>query len=256
MIDLLPTPWHWANACAIAVVVGAAKSGLPGLGFLAVPWLAWVLAPHALLSVGGLLPLLIVADVLAVWLYRRNPAVGSLWPLLPWVACGMFGGAALILALPPRGFGAVIGGAVLAMILVHLWRRRHPGTGPPGRATGAGIGVIAGVVTTVANAAGPVMNLYLLACRLPKEEFLAAGAWFFLAVNLAKLPLYLGLGALTGGGTLLITPATLLMDLCLVPAVVVGALLGRILVRRIPQRVFEGVVLALAAAGAIGLMAT
>ena len=52
----------------------------------------------------------------------------------------------------------------------------------------AGYGASAGFATTVANAAGPVMNLYLLARRLPKHEFVATGAWFFFAVNLSSSP--------------------------------------------------------------------
>ncbi len=250
MIELLPTPWHWANAIGIAFVVGAAKTGVPGLGFLAVPWLAWVLAPNSLLSVGALLPLLICADIMAVWLYRKNPAVHHLWTLLPWVLTGMAAGAILILSLPTAWFNPAIGATVVLMILVHLWRKWRGQIDAPGRAVGAGVGVIAGTTTTLANAAGPVMNLYLLAQRMPKEEFIAAGAWFFFVINLLKVPIYIGLGALGQGSKLMITGQTLLMDACLVPAVVAGSLIGRRLIPYIPQRTFEAVVLLLAAAGA------
>ncbi|MBN8525109.1 MAG: sulfite exporter TauE/SafE family protein [Planctomycetes bacterium] len=256
MIELLPTPWHWANAIGIALVVGAAKTGVPGLGFLAVPWLAWVLAPNSLLSVGALLPLLICADIMAVWLYRKNPAIHHLWQLLPWVLIGLGVGAALILGIPAHWFNPTIGGIVLAMILVHLWRKWRKHIDPPGRLAGAGVGIIAGTTTTLANAAGPVMNIYLLAQRMPKEEFIAAGAWFFFVVNLLKVPLFLGLGWLGHESKIMINSQTLLMDACLVPAVVAGSLLGRRVVPHIPQRTFESVVLLLAAAGAIRLLLT
>ena len=78
----------------------------------------------------------------------------------------------------------------------------------------AGYGASAGFATTVANAAGPVMNLYLLARRLPKHEFVATGAWFFFVVNLVKLPIYAGHG--------LIDRRSLLFDLALAPSVVGG----------------------------------
>lgn len=256
MIELLPTPWHWANAIGIALVVGAAKTGVPGLGFLAVPWLAWVLAPNSLLSVGALLPLLICADIMAVWLYRKNPAIHHLWQLLPWVLIGLGVGAALILGIPSHWFNPTIGGIVLAMILVHLWRKWRKHIDPPGRIAGAGVGIIAGTTTTLANAAGPVMNIYLLAQRMPKEEFIAAGAWFFFVVNLLKVPLFLGLGWLGHESKIMIDGQTLLMDACLVPAVVAGSLIGRRVVPHIPQRTFESVVLLLAAAGAIRLLLT
>lgn len=248
MIDLLPTPWHWANAIGIAFVVGAAKTGVPGLGFLAVPWMAWVLAPQSLLSVGALLPLLICADMMAVWLYRKNPAVHHLWKLLPWVLIGMVAGTMLILALPQERFNAAIGGTVMAMIAIHLWRKWRQHNQPPGQAVGAGVGIIAGTTTTLANAAGPVMNIYLLAQRMPKEEFIAAGAWFFFTVNLMKVPIYVLVSKP------MITSQTLLMDACLVPAVIVGSLVGRRIIPHIPQRTFEAIMLLLAGAAAVGLL--
>ena len=101
----------------------------------------------------------------------------------------------------------------------------------------AGYGVSAGFATTVANAAGPVMNLYLLARRLPKHEFVATGAWFFFVVNLVKIPIYVGHG--------LIGRRSLLFDLALAPAVVVGALLGRAVLQRMPQAIFDKLVMAL-----------
>jgi uncharacterized membrane protein YfcA len=110
----------------------------------------------------------------------------------------------------------------------------------------AGYGVSAGFATTVANAAGPVMNLYLLARRLPKQEFVATGAWFFFVVNLVKLPIY--------GAHGLIDRRSLMFDAALAPAVVAGALLGRAVLRRLPQAVFDRLVMALTVCAAALLL--
>jgi uncharacterized membrane protein YfcA len=110
----------------------------------------------------------------------------------------------------------------------------------------AGYGASAGFATTVANAAGPVMNLYLLARRLPKDQFVATGAWFFFVVNLVKLPIYAGHG--------LIDRRSLLFDLALAPSVVAGALLGRVLLRRMPQAAFDRLVMALTVCAAALLL--
>lgn len=246
MDALLPTWWHWAGAAVCALIIGGAKTGMPGFGILAVPWFAWLFHDQVKLSAGALLPLLCCADVMAVWLYRRNAAIHHLWHMLPWVLCGMGLGAVALWALSNGVLRPVLGGMLVAMIAMHLWRKRRKDLEPPGRAAAAGFGVTAGMTTTIANAAGPVMNIYLLGQRLPKEDFIAAGAWFFFAVNLAKLPLYGINGMITG--------QTLLIDLCLFPAVVIGSLIGRRVVKRIPQGAFELTVLLLAAVGAIMLL--
>lgn len=242
MTELLPSHWHWIGAIVCAAIIGAAKTGMPGFGILAVPWFAWLFHDQVKLSAGALLPLLCCADVMAVWLYRRNNAIHYLWHMLPWVLCGMIVGAGCLWLLDNATLRPVLGAMLVAMIAMHLWRKRQGDITPPGRPAAIGYGITAGITTTVANAAGPVMNIYLLSQNLPKEAFIAAGAWFFFAVNLAKLPLY--------GMNGMITTQTLLIDACLVPAVVVGSLVGRRIVKRIPQGAFELTVLLLAALGA------
>jgi hypothetical protein len=129
------------------------------------------------------------------------------------------------------------------MLLVYLWRRFRP----TGQVEGnpAFYGVAAGFATTLANASGPVMNLYLLTKKLPKEKFVATGAWFFFAVNILKSPVYAWYH--------LYSRASLLFDLLMVPAVLAGALAGRWLIRHMPQHVFEVLVIALTAVSCLFL---
>jgi uncharacterized membrane protein YfcA len=119
------------------------------------------------------------------------------------------------------------------MLCLYLLRRHRPGLFEHA-AHAAPYGLAAGFATTVANAAGPIMNLYLLNKRLPKEEFVATGAWFFFTVNLAKAPIYLWYG--------LISQRSLAFDAVLVPAVLAGSVAGRWIVRRIDSTLFEIVV--------------
>ena len=228
--------WQWALGILVAVLVGVAKTGVPGLGILVVPLMVLTVG-DARLSAGWLLPMLSTADVFAVIYWRRHAAAWRLFALAPWVVVGMIGGG-LALRLNERTIRPMVGVIVLAMLALHLWRRyRVNATGEVGH---AGIyGVTAGFATTVANAAGPVMSLYLLGKRLPKEEFVATGAWFFFVINLTKLPIYAWNGLLTRRG--------LTFDLLMVPAVVVGAVAGRRIVDLMSPRVFELLVLALTA---------
>ena len=224
--------WQWALGALCAANVGIAKTGVPGMGVMVVPLMVLTVG-DARLSAGWLLPVLCAADVLAIWYWRRHAAVGRLFSLAPYAAAGMIGGA-LTLSLNEfilrRLVGVIIGG----MLAVHLWRRyskteieAHP----------LAYGVAAGYSSTVANAAGPVMNLYLLSQKLPKEEFVATGAWFFFFVNLTKIPIYLWHG--------LISRQSLMFDAAMIPAILLGALIGRFVLYRISAKVFENSVLVL-----------
>jgi uncharacterized membrane protein YfcA len=107
-------------------------------------------------------------------------------------------------------------------------------------------GLLAGFTTMIANAAGPVMILYLLAMRLPKLQFIGTAAWFFLVVNLFKVPFSYGLG--------MISASSLMVSLWLVPVTIAGALTGRWLIARINQQLFETLALVLTLVAGVRLM--
>ncbi|MEJ5369475.1 MAG: sulfite exporter TauE/SafE family protein [Bryobacteraceae bacterium] len=229
-------PWQWALGALCAFNVGLAKTGLPGLGILVVPMIVLAVG-DARQAAAWLLPILCTADVFAVVYWRRHAAIHRLWSLAPWALAGMAAGA-VALALEERILRPMVGVIVLVMLVAYLIRRhaRNPSAITPHPAL---YGVSAGFATTVANAAGPVMNLYLLSKRLPKEEFIATGAWFFFVINLAKVPIYAFHG--------LFSRQSLVFDLLMVPAVVAGAAGGRRLVQHISPQMFEWLVVALTA---------
>ena len=233
-------PWphlsllQWLLGALCAWNVGVAKTGVPGLGILVVPIMVLTVG-DARLSAGWLLPVLCTADVFAVWYWRRHAAAGRLFQLAPWVLVGMTGGA-FALSLNEKVMRPMVGVIIGLMLLAHLWRK-YRGSLVHGHA--APYGISAGFATTVANAAGPVMNLYLLSRRLPKEEFVATGAWFFFFVNIAKVPIY--------AYHRLFSKESLVFGVVMIPAVLVGALTGRWLLHRMPPQLFEGLVIGLTA---------
>ena len=222
---------------AAAFFVGVAKTGVPGLGILVVPMMV-IAVGDARHSAGWLLPVLCMADVFAVWYWGRHAAASRLFSLAPWVIAGMIGGA-FALALHERQIRVLVGLIVLVMLAAYLRRRMRPSTEVVAVAP-APYGIAAGFATTVANAAGPVMNLYLLSKRLPKEEFVATGAWFFFMINLTKIPLYAWHG--------LFTRTSLTFDAMMFPPVLAGALAGRWLIHRIPGKLFETLVVGITVA--------
>jgi len=106
-------------------------------------------------------------------------------------------------------------------------------------------GWAAGVTTMLANAAGAVMTIYLLACRLPKLQFVGTAAWFFLIINVAKLPFSVSLG--------LINVRSLTLNALLIPGVVLGVILGKFFLGKINQRAFEWMLIAFSLAGGLHL---
>lgn len=228
--------WQWFLGAGAAFFVGVAKTGVPGLGILVVPLMVLAVG-DAKQSAGWLLPILCMADLFAVIYWRRHAAASRLFALAPWVLLGL-GAGAWALSMPESGIRILVGLIVSVMLVAYL-RRRMMATGEQLDVPAAPYGIAAGFATTVANAAGPVMNLYLLSKRLPKEEFVATGAWFFFIVNLSKVPVYVAHG--------LFSSRSFAFDALMFPPVLAGVLTGRWLIHRIPTRVFETLVIVVTA---------
>jgi uncharacterized membrane protein YfcA len=247
MTELPSDPGAWALLALAAVLVGFSKTGINGTSSLSILLFATVLPAKE--STGALLPVLILADLFAIRFYSRHVEWRVLGRLAPWVVVGTVIGAVALWFADDAIMRVLIGSILLAMLALQVWNRLRPKPDDPKPPTGlmrrsaaAGAGVAAGATTMMANAAGPVMVLYLMLSGFSKLKFLGTMAWFFFAVNLFKVPFSVGLG--------LITWNTLLMALILIPPVAVGALTGRAVVHRIDQRQFEIATLVLSAVGA------
>ncbi|HEV7926632.1 MAG TPA: sulfite exporter TauE/SafE family protein, partial [Verrucomicrobiae bacterium] len=211
------TYWQWFCLALAAFCSGLAKTGIAGLGILPIALFANVLPARE--STGAILPLLLCGDVFGVTFFRKHASWPHLWRLFPWVIAGVIAGYFALDRVNNEQVQRMIGFILLAMLALHWWRGRKQGDWaahiPHSMWFTASMGILAGFTTMVANAAGPVMILYLLAIDLPKLAFIGTGAWFFLLVNLFKVPLSAQLG--------LITPASLRMDAVLVLALIPGA---------------------------------
>ena len=240
--------WQWGLAAAAALIMGFSKTGMSGLGILAIPMMA--VAFPARESTGIVLPMLICGDVLAVAYYRRDAVWGHLFKLIPWVIPGLLLGYMALGRINEPQMRIVLGGIVLAMIALQVVRARcgdwMENKLPHTWWFAAFMGLLAGFATMLANAAGPVMVVYLLAHGLPKKEFMGTGAWYFLIVNCLKVPLSANLG--------LVTPSTLTINACLIPVILVGGVLGILFITRIPQKTFEKAVLLIAALASVNLL--
>lgn len=245
MFDLSSIGWLVVGLCAF--LAGVSKTGLPGLGILHVPLMAMVLPARQ--STGALLGMLILGDVLAATYYRRRAEWSHVVRLLPPAFAGIIAGWQAMRFVTNKQLGPIIGVIVLVMLALNYWRTRVGGDEAPIPTQwwfAAALGFIAGFTTMMANAAGPIMVIYLLAMRLPKLAFVGTSAWFFFIINWLKVPFSLRLG--------LITPQSIRLDLMMLPLIVAGAVAGILFLRRVPQRAFNDIVQILAAAAAIKLL--
>jgi len=240
--------WQWLLLALGAFFSGLSKTGIAGLGVLPVALFANALPARA--STGALLPLLVCADLFGVAFFRKHASWGHLWRLFPWVIAGVVAGFFALDHISNAQMRRMIGGILLVMVGLHIWRQRQADRLtdrlPHTHWFAAVTGFLAGFTTMVANAAGPVMGLYLLAIGLPKLAFIGTGAWFFMLVNAFKVPFSLQLG--------LINADSLKMDALLLLPMIPGALLGPVLLKRLNQSAFEKMVLALTALAALRLV--
>jgi uncharacterized membrane protein YfcA len=240
--------WQWLLLGCGAFLTGLSKTGITGLGVLTVACFANALPARE--STGALLPLLLCGDVFGVAFFRKHASWSHLWRLLPWVVLGVGAGSLALGRVSNQQVQRLIGGILLLMVGLHYWQRRraNPEAAPVahGWEVQALIGLLAGFTTMMANAAGPVMGIYLLAVGLPKLVFVGTTAWFFMLVNALKVPFSLSLGLING--------ASLHVDALLLPLMVPGALLGPVLLKRLNQKAFERMVLVLTVAAALRLL--
>lgn len=244
---MLEFPWQWACAYAAAICIGLSKTGFGGVGMVAVLLMAQIMPARA--STGAVLPLLIVADIFAVHAFRQFTVWRHLVKLLSPAVLGIVTGWLVMPHVPAKLFGPLIGWMVIGLLILTVLQKLsgrlsaaaagHPAIAWP-------VGWTAGVTTMLANAAGAVMTVYLLACRLPKYEFVGTGAWFFFIVNVIKVPFSASLGLING--------SSLLLNLLLVPGILAGVAAGRFLLAKINQQAFEWLMIVFSLAGGLKLI--
>jgi uncharacterized membrane protein YfcA len=222
----------------MGLCIGLTKAGFSGVTAIIIPVTAIIFGAKE--SSGINLPLLCFADIIAVMYYHRHAEWKYILKLLPWTLTG-FAAAVLVERLVPvQAFKYLIGGSILAGLVVMIWDERRGKDKPPPSALwfSALFGVAGGFATMVGNVSGAIMAVFLLSMRLPKNIFVGTGAWYFLIVNQLKLPIQIFLWKN-------ITLKTVLFDLTLVPVVFIGAALGIFLIRKIPEPVFRKIIMIL-----------
>lgn len=234
---------EWGIAVIAIILLGFSKSGFKGISIILVTLLALVFGGKA--STGILLPLLTAADILAVIYYNRHTQRKYLIQLLPWMMLGVVLGAWLGADLPEQQFKqgmAVI--VLISVIMMYWWDQKKAEQVPQHWLFGGTMGLMAGFTTMIGNLAGAFVNVFFLAMRVPKNEFIGTTAWIFFIINLFKLPFHIFVWKT-------VTIDTLKVDAILVAAISIGFFIGVELIKKIENAQYRKFILIVTALGAL-----
>jgi uncharacterized membrane protein YfcA len=234
---------NWTLIFFAAFIIGLSKAGLKGIDMLNVTIMAIVFGGKA--STGIVLPLLCIADIAAVIYYNRHAQWKHFWKLIPWMAIGV-----LIGVFAGKDLNEIVFRKIMALIIIAtvaimiIMEFRKTTNVPTNKLFVAGTGLVAGFTTMLGNLAGAFSNIYFLAMRMPKNNFIGTAAWVFLVINLFKLPFQVLYWKN-------INRASLQTDLLLLPALAIGFWAGLKIVARIKDDNYRKVVIVLTLLGAI-----
>ncbi|GAB1309025.1 sulfite exporter TauE/SafE family protein [Urechidicola sp. KH5] len=219
------TPLKWLAIYTAIFILGMGKAGIKGFGVIIVVILAFVFGEKA--STGILLPMLISADILAVIYYKRHVRWPIVFKLIPWMMIGVLVGVWVGNDISEFIFKKLMAVIIIVSVgIMLIFERRSKPIVPTNKVFGSSMGFLAGFTTMIGNLAGPIANIYFLAIRFPKNEFIGTAAWLFFIINVFKVPFHIYVWET-------IDYETFVLNTTLIPGVVAGFFTGVTIVKRI-----------------------
>ena len=237
----------WLLLAIAAFGIGITKSGFSGVSMVHVILFAFVFGARN--STGIVLPMLIAGDIFAMSVYGKHANWRFVRRMMLPTLIGVVMGWLMMFRLPEAYYRPLIGAIIFGLTvlqIIRLWKEKWLADVPHAAWFAWSMGILVGLTTMLANAAGPVFGLYLLAIGLPKLEFVGTAAWFFLLLNIVKIPFSWSLG--------LIRLDTLALNAMLIPLIALGLWVGTRIIRVIPQRLFDSLILILTGVASFRLL--
>ncbi|MEX0365308.1 MAG: sulfite exporter TauE/SafE family protein [Ruegeria sp.] len=221
----------WIVAGLAAYLMGLSKGGVPMIALLSVPLMSLFMDPA--MAAGLLLPIYIVADCYAVYLFRKAFSVRNLKILLPGAVGGILTGFVAVAYVPGDAVKLLVAGIGLSYLVTALRNRFARGEVPAKPADvprGLFWGTLAGLTSYISHAGGPPFQAYVLPQRLEKMVYLGTTTIFFTTVNLLKVPPFILAGQITWDSAA--------QAAWLAPLALAGAWSGAAISRILPERGF------------------
>lgn len=240
------TSQQWLSVCFAIFLLGTAKAGIKGIGIIIVVILAFAFGEKA--STGILLSLLVVADVFAVVYYNRHTQWSFIKKILPWMILGVLIGVWVGNFISEEIFKNIMAIIIILSVVIMFYFENRKTVAIPDNHWFSGIaGSLAGFTTMIGNLAGPISNIYFLAMRLPKNEFIGTAAWLFLIINVFKIPFHVFVWET-------INKESIILGSALIPILLIGFFIGVQLVKLISNINYRRFILIVTALGGFLLL--
>lgn len=225
----------WILLVLCGLFVGMAKTGFSAVGMIVVPILAIIFGGKP--STGLLLPMLITGDIFAVSYYNRHANWKHVFKLLPWAVTGVLIAVYTGSYISDRGFKNIMAIIIIGSLFIMIWRDYKKNFKVPDFWWFPVLfGILGGFSSMIGNVAGSILALYLLSMNLPKNDYIATGAWFFFIINIFKTPFHIFVWDT-------VTPQSLTINLLMVPAIILGACAGIKIVKLMNEKIYRWMVI-------------
>ncbi len=195
-MNIIQDPWFYAAAIPAAFLMGLGKSGFGGgLGTLAVPFMALTITVPQAAAI--MMPLLLLADVIGLRVFRREYDVAMLRFILPFGLLGIGVGTLLFKLLSPHMVAGCVGAFTLLFLAQQMvWKPQTSSRPPPPRWLGAILMTTSGFTSFISHAGAPPFNAYAIPLKMRPVVFAATASYFFFFINFSKWIPYAYLGLL------------------------------------------------------------
>ncbi|MBU3820463.1 sulfite exporter TauE/SafE family protein [Flavobacteriaceae bacterium XHP0103] len=236
---------QWLAVALATFILGISKSGIKGIGIIIILILAFVFGEKE--STGVLLPMLVCADILAVIYYNRHAQWHYIIKLLPFMVVGVLVGVWIGNDISEALFKRIMAIIIIVSVIIMVYTENRKTRLPNNKLFAHSFGFLSGFASMIGNLAGPIANVYFLAIRLPKNEFIGTVAWLFFILNVFKIPFHIFVWKT-------ITVETIVLNSVMIPTVVLGFLVGAYIVKLISNVNYRRFILIVTALGGIILL--